>query len=131
MNRKLIYVLIGIPVLVGGYFIIKMVRGKKRYSEDLVTNPPKDLVADNTEDEVSQQPVNTTVAQQKFEDYIVDTLVSPLNVRVTPNSAEIVTKLAKGSTIKARPSSIEGWYEVSQNGITTLGYSSAAYLKKA
>lgn len=66
----------------------------------------------------------------RWNDYTVNTASTSLNVRERPDSAsKIVGKLAKGSTVKAKASGTKGWMAVSNDGITTLGYSSLDYLK--
>ncbi len=66
----------------------------------------------------------------RWNDYTVNTSTSSLNVRERPDSgAKIVAKLAKGATVKAKASGTKGWFAVSKDGVNTLGYASADYLK--
>lgn len=127
--------LIGIPALVGAYLVYRQFKGKKVYQESLEeTNccKIKPTPAGCTGCGGGYTPTNNDVNNTQFEKYIVDTLVTNLNVRQSPSSSSAkVGSLAKGTVINARPSSTSGWFEYSSDGAVTTGYVSADYLKKA
>lgn len=106
--------IIGLPVLVGGYLIYKQVRGKKTYQEAVIENPP-----------------GTPTGEQggRFRKYKVTTLATPLNVReeASASSAKIGS-LPKGSIIWACASSTNGWMIYSEDGSNESGYVSSDYL---
>jgi hypothetical protein len=63
--------------------------------------------------------------------YQVKTLGSNLNIRKTPSAkSEIVKKIANGSTLYGNPSQVAGWYQVSEDGNTIIGFASSLYLFK-
>jgi hypothetical protein len=61
----------------------------------------------------------------------VKTLGGNLNIRKTPSAkSEIVKKIANGSTLYGSPSQVAGWYQVSEDGNTMIGFASSLYLFK-
>lgn len=118
MKKSGIWVVLGILAVGGvGYFLYtKMKKNKGAASKNGLG--VEDLI-----------PAPSPSVSSEWKDYIVTTATSSLNVRRTPDiSGSFVTSLAKGSTIKARPSAVSGWMEVSRDGVTSLGFSSSAYL---
>ena len=115
-NKGLKLFLLSLPIAVGGYFIWKQFAPKKPKKEDDVTPPPPVVVGENG-----------------FEKYMVNTLLSPLNVRSLAStlSSAILDKLPKGTIIFAKPSSTSGWSEYSKDGKVRYGYVSSQYLLKA
>ena len=112
MDKKTkVALLIGVPLLVGGYFIYKQLK-----SEDTPTPPSP-----------TPTPTPTPPAPASCSNYKVTTSTSNLNVRSKPNiSASIVNSLAKGTIVSAKPSSTSGWMELCDGS----GYSSSSYLTK-
>lgn len=117
------YILFGIPVLVGGYFIYKELSGRQRYKKDV-----------EAKGNIQEPETTPPVAPEKktFGKYVVSTLGSNLNVRETAStSASIVGSLPNGEVINANPSATPNWYEYSKDGSTITGYVSGSYIKKA
>jgi len=109
--------LFAVPLLIGGYFIYRQFSGKKTY--DNAVKPP-----------APPKTGGAAPAPTAYSKYIVDTLLTNLNVRDTPStSGAKVGSLAKGTEIFAKPSSTAGWFEYSANGTTSSGFVSASYLK--
>ena len=76
-------------------------------------------------------PLPKPKPQGDFEKYIVTTNSSNLNVRTEPSTnGEILTTIAKGTEIFARPFSDTGWSEYSKNGSEADGYVSSDFLTK-
>jgi uncharacterized protein YgiM (DUF1202 family) len=116
------YVLFGLPILVGGYFIYRELRGRQKYKEDVKAKSNLDL-PDNTP---------TLVPEKKsFGKYAVSTLGGNLNIRKNPStSSDIVGVLPNGEIINATPSTTTNWYEYSKDGSNVTGFVSGTYLKK-
>jgi len=115
MKKSTFWVIAGVAgVGIVGYYLYNRYAGKK------ATATPAPL------------PTPTPApAPSGYEDYVVTTQRSNLNIRQNPDSvAKIVGSLSKGSEIKAKPSSVAGWLEVSKDGVTSLGFSSEAFLRK-
>lgn len=67
-----------------------------------------------------------------FKKFKVNTSSDDLNVRSgASTSSPIITSLPKGNVIFARPSSVAGWSEYSEDGKTVKGYVSTNYLVQA
>jgi uncharacterized protein YgiM (DUF1202 family) len=120
MNKKTkVALLVGIPVLIGGYLIYKYMRGSK-------TLP--------IEDEGGQQGGGQQGGQQgggqqgggqECSSHTVVTQSSNLNIRQSPNtSSAIIGSLPKGSLANAKPSSTSGWMQLCDRA----GYVSSQYL---
>jgi hypothetical protein len=63
--------------------------------------------------------------------YIVKTSGSALNVREEPNTkSSIVKKYLNGTVINARKSNVEGWHEVLEQGLGSIGYVSSSFIVK-
>ena len=124
MNKNLkLGLFVGVPVLVGGYFAYKYFTRPS----DKVTLPEQQ-VDPVTGEVITISPAPTT---NPFQQYVVKTLVSNLNVRQSPNtSSAIVASLKKGSSVYARPSSTSGWFEYSADGSNVTGFVSSMYLSK-
>lgn len=139
-----------------GFFLYRQFRKKKMDKANVPDKPRKrgSVVVDQldslTQDQydalISQKPSAASggtafggafnVASNIFgtltnwADYEVVTQTMPLNVRENPDGkSRIVASLAKGSTIKGKASGVKGWFEVSKDGQTTLGYVSSQFLK--
>ena len=111
-------ILFSAPIIIGAYFIYRQFKGKKTYTAAVKQQ--------------GGQPNEQPNVQTPFAKYIVETLVTALNVREQPSvTSAKIGSVAKGSQIFARPSSTSGWFEYSSNGTTKTGYVSADYLKKA
>jgi uncharacterized protein YgiM (DUF1202 family) len=98
--------LIGVPIVIGAYLILKQFAKKPT-------------------------PTNTTKTPNAFSKHIVTTMLSNLNVRSTPStSGNIIDSLPKGTEIFARPSQTSGWSEFSTDGTNVAGYVSSDYITK-
>jgi len=117
-NKGLKLFLLSLPIAIGGYFIYKQFAPKKPKKEDEVT-PDK--------------PPVVVVGENGFEKYMVNTMLSPLNVRSLAStlSSAILLNIPKGTIIFAKPSSTSGWSEFSKDGKVRYGYVSSQYLLKA
>ena len=63
--------------------------------------------------------------------YIVKTKGDALNLRQEPTtSSPIVKKYMNGTIINARKSSVEGWHEVLEQGLGSVGYVSSDFIVK-
>lgn len=63
--------------------------------------------------------------------YQVKTLGGNLNIRKTPSSSGVlVKKVANGSSLFGKPSKNAGWFEVSEDGKSNIGFASSVYLVK-
>ena len=113
INKKTkLALLFGVPILIGGYFIYKQFRKKP--------TPP------------NPNPPNPNPPSSGWTKYKVNTASTNLNVRSGANtSSGIVSSLAKGSIIWAKPSSTSGWHEYSSDGQTSSGFVSSQYLTSA
>jgi len=121
MQKKYKIALIGLPVLIGGYFIYRLLKGKNTYEEAVKSGDIGEGIGDGTDGNG-----NTDAGYFKYK---VTTLVSNLNVREQPNtSSTILTTLPKGTIIDAKASSTSGWMEVMVG--STNGFASAQYLTK-
>ena len=98
--------IIGLPILIGGYLIYRQIRGTKTYEKAVV------------------DPVDPKTDDDGCVSYKVTTLLTPLNVRDTPStSGNKIGSLAKGATISAKASSTSGWMELcSQSGFVSADY---------
>lgn len=138
------YVLFGVPVAVGLYFIIRQFMGKKTYNDALQQQQGGGDNGGGNTGGGNTGGGNTgggntgggntgggNVPSMEVSVYKVTTLVSNLNVREQPStSSRIVASLAKGTLIRARASSTSGWFEAfPQTGSNQrLGYVSADYI---
>lgn len=126
--------LFGIPILVGGYFIIRQFRGTKvwkkaKAEEDCCKMDPPcpdcGYVPRPEPDPINPEDV-ILIGMKKYK---VTTLSTPLNVRQSPSvSSAKIGSLPKGTIIYARASETSGWMEYSENGNDIIGYVSADYL---
>ena len=101
------YVLFGLPILVGGYFIYRELIGRQKYKEDVKTKANLDL------------PEDAPLVEEKkvFGKYVVSTLGGSLNIRETPSTtASVIGTLSNGEIINATPSTTSNWYEYSKDG---------------
>lgn len=103
--------LIGVPVLIGAYLILKQLRKPKPFPVVPPAPTPK--------------PTPTPTPSAECKNYLVVTNVSNLNIRKLPStSSDIVGSLPKGSTISAKASSASGWMQLCDG----RGYASSQYL---
>jgi hypothetical protein len=66
-----------------------------------------------------------------FELYAIKTSGSNLNLRDKPaTSGKVLKSLEPFISVYARPSSVKGWMEVSEDGKQLVGYASSGYLRK-
>lgn len=102
--------LIGVPLLLGGYIVFSQVKKQTKTA----------VQADDKKD-----------AGEPFENYKVVTQKDNLNVRREPTTlSSMVDSLKKGTIIKARPSKAKGWFEYSKDGVVRFGYVSGQFLQK-
>ena len=114
INRKTkVALLVGIPVIIGGYLIYKYMKGNKPVIPVINPNNPP-----------SPNPPNPAPASN-CKSYTVVTQTSNLNIRQSPNtSSAIVGSLPKGSSVNAKESSTSGWMQLCDRA----GYVSSQYL---
>jgi uncharacterized protein YgiM (DUF1202 family) len=114
INRKTkVALLVGIPVIIGGYLIYKYMTGNKPVIPVINPIPP------------SPNPPNPA-PPSNCKSYTVVTQTSNLNVRQSPNtSSAIVSSLPKGSSVNAKESSTSGWMQLCDRA----GYVSSQYLR--
>jgi uncharacterized protein YgiM (DUF1202 family) len=80
---------------------------------------------------VNEDNKTPTSTDSSYENYIVTTQSTSLNIRANPRvDAKISGKLNKGQEVLLKPSSTQGWMEYSTNGTTTFGYVSSDYVTK-
>jgi uncharacterized protein YgiM (DUF1202 family) len=142
MDKKIKkYLLFGVPIAVGLYFVIRQFMGKKTYN-DAINNPLPSPDPNNGGGNGNTGgggngggnggggtggggTVTTGLVM-----YEVTTLVSNLNVRQQPSvTSSIVASLPKGTYIFAKPSTTNGWFEYYSNNVL-VGYVSADYLTR-
>ena len=130
INKKYKIALITLPVLIGGYFIYRQLKGKKTYEEAV-------MEADGVSTDGSTDDGGSTgdggggsgSDSGTYAKYKVTTLVSNLNIRQNPSTnSTILTSVPKGTIIDAKASSTSGWMEVMVG--STNGFASAQYLTK-
>lgn len=131
MNKKVKkYLLFGVPIAVGLYFVIRQFAGKKTYNDALNNPPAPPPTTTPTTPTPNPNSGNTGSSDNGSGTYKVTTLVSNLNVRERPSlTSSIVGSLPKGTTIWAVPSSTDGWFEYYLNN-ELIGYVSANYLTR-
>jgi uncharacterized protein YgiM (DUF1202 family) len=126
-NKTLMYALIAIPVLVGGYFILRSMRKRKEETPVPTSTPEPQKGGLN----IVKTP-ETTVTTTSYQNYVVTTQTSNLNIRKQPStSSAVIGSLNKGSKVLLKPSATSGWMEYSENGNTTVGYVASGYVTKA
>lgn len=104
--------------LTGAYLLISKSSKASKLSKD---SKPINTQGTNLEDIKIVIPIK----------YVVKTSGSSLNVRQEPNtSSAIVKKYMNGTIINARKSSVEGWHEVLEQGLGSIGYVSSDYIVK-
>lgn len=129
------YIIPIVLAVVGVYLIYKNFVGKK--TDELPTGgetPPPPPPPVKVDPNVGSTTPQTSLGSIKS--YIVTTTSGNLNMRSLPSAtATIVGSLVRNSEIKARPSTISGWYEVVEVSafgnpyqVTTKGYVSSAFL---
>ena len=80
---------------------------------------------------VNEDTKTPTSTDSSYENYIVTTQSTSLNIRANPRvDAKISGKLNKGQEVLLKPSSTQGWMEYSTNGTTTFGYVSSDFVTK-
>lgn len=104
-----------LPFIVGGVLIYTYLRKKKRRGLGTPSTP-------------EEKPQEKDFKVIKY----VSTSTSPLNVRKEPTtSSQIVAKLPRGTKVFAEyvgDANTAQWMEVSQDGVTSLGYASTLFL---
>ena len=135
------YLGIGLAVAVGGFFVYKMVKGKKKDGEMMVTEDVAVEVLDKPSVEAPKPAVSTgnifadlgaTIKNltSNFRNYKVATTSTSLNIREKPDAkSKIIGSVKKDSIISAKPSGVSGWFAYSTDGSATKGYVSSTYLK--
>jgi uncharacterized protein YgiM (DUF1202 family) len=133
INKKYKIALITLPVLIGGYFIYRLLKGKKTY-EEAVMEADGGSTDGSTDDGGSTGDGGSNdgggdSGSGTYAKYKVTTLVSNLNIRQNPSTnSTILTSVPKGTIIDAKASSTSGWMEVMVG--STNGFASAQYLTK-
>jgi hypothetical protein len=142
-NKKILIGVISV-VAVGG--ILYAFRGKLFGKKEEVKKEEDTIKVDPTAPELTDEQKNALVSANlaltnplaalflntgSKQAYQVKTLGSNLNIRKTPSAnSEIVKKIANGSTLYGSPSQVAGWYQVSEDGNTMIGFASSLYLFK-
>jgi len=119
-GKILIY---SLPFLVGGVLIYFYIRKKKQLQQ-------ANQGQQQTSPEPSTEPTQSILPSGGFNTlYYIVTSSGSLNVRKKPDGfADVVGKLAKGSSIYGKPSGTSGWIAVSKDGINLFGYASSGFL---
>lgn len=120
MKKKKI-IIISASVVVAGivaYYIYDNMRSKRRRT-NVIISEEEDIIKEEV------KPIETT-----YDTYIVSTKTSNLNIRQSPDvNSKILDRFVKGSVVYARKTNND-WYEVSIDGINSIGFVSAKYLTK-
>jgi len=91
--------LIGVPLLIGGYLIFKQLKKPKPIVNPYVPTPTP--------------PPPPPPPSTGCSNYIVTTAVSNLNIRESPSTSSAYKgSLAKGSIVSAKQSSTSGWLQL-------------------
>jgi uncharacterized protein YgiM (DUF1202 family) len=113
-KKTKVALLVGIPLLIGGYLIYKYMRGSN-------TNPSSPSPPSPN----PPSPSPPSPAPSGCKSYTVVTKSTNLNIRQSPTtSSAIAGSLPKGSVVNAKPSSTSGWMELCDRA----GYVSSQYL---
>jgi len=138
INKKYKIALITLPVLIGGYFIYRQLRGKKTY-EEAVMEADGESTGGSTGGNTGGGSTGGGSTGDPYKlpnfyyKYKVVTLVSNLNVREEPSTtSSIVGSIPKGRIIALKPSSTSGWMSYGENPSNNIvdGYVSAQYVQK-
>lgn len=145
-NKGLYYALGAIALVGGGYFLYKKFQKKQEEKTKKIVGQqesgnPIEQVGSGATNVLSNIYTGTgdllggavsSIADYlgAFNPYSVNTISSNLYLRDKPDSkGKIIGKFAKGTIVNAKPSSVKGWFAVSEDGKTIKGYVSQVYLK--
>jgi uncharacterized protein YgiM (DUF1202 family) len=109
-----------LPFIVGGVLLYSYIRKKKKLKEKSGKKPQPQ----------SGDVLSIPETYDFTNKYTVSTSSGSLNVRSEPStSSSVVSSLSKGATVFGG-TPVNGWVEVSKDGLTFLGYASAQFLRK-
>ena len=138
-NKTLIAIIGGLALLGVGYFLLRRFTKKGEQKADEIreqgqqAEPPSDLpplLPTGTGNPLTDLASNLTNFLTRYQDYVVATQTSNLNVRQRPDSqSKIVASLKKGSTVRAKASGVKGWFAISDNDKDIKGYVAQSFLK--
>ena len=144
-KQNVILTIVGLVALVGGGILVY-----RLFTKPTGANAPAPQPLPSSEPETPVGAVTSTLTQAYqqtgdilggvastisdflggFNSYSVNTISTNLYLRENPDAnAKIIGKYAKGTIVKAKPSSVKGWFAVSEDGKTIKGYVSSVYLK--
>lgn len=142
MKKDTIWIAVGTLLSIGiGYYAYK------RFFKTNVIKVPEDKADDSSKKpEESTNVITGTIGAianpvikavggvfdfvTNWNDYTVNTVSTPLNVRQQPNTnSKVIASIPKGTVVKAKASGTKDWLAVSKDGKNTYGYVSAQYLK--
>lgn len=143
MKKNQYYIIGGIALaLAGGIFLWRKYINGKKAEAPVPQEPISDIDQSNSVVSTvvgSGTAITSTLGGlsqsifgflTEYNDYLVNTQTSGLNVRSKPDAkSKIVGNLKKGQTIKAKASGVKGWFDVSKDGKNNFGYVSSQFLK--
>lgn len=147
MKKDTIWVLIGTALSIGvGYYAYKRffktnvvkVPDTRNADNFVLDQPQEQNKTEDTSGSVISSITNPVVKAvggvfeflSNWNDYTVNTVSTPLNVRQSPStSSKVIASIPKGTVVKAKASGTKDWLAVSKDGKTTFGYVSAQYMK--
>lgn len=121
------YILLSLPLLVGGALIFFYYRKRKK-----LRSKYKGGSGGGTSEGGGGTSGGGFGGSGSFDQvYYVATASTPLNIREEPSTSSArVGSLPRGSKVFGRSSSTSGWVEVSTDGFTSLGFASLLFLSK-
>ena len=134
MKNRNLYIIGGLALAAGLAFLLLRKRKKDEIIVEAgVAEAPVVPALDTPKPVVGTPSAGLAAAAgflTSYQDYTVETSRTGLNVRVRPDGgSRIVGSLPKGSTIKAKASGVKGWFEVSKDGVTPMGFVSSVFLR--
>jgi uncharacterized protein YgiM (DUF1202 family) len=137
-NKTIWWIVGGVAVLGAGYLILrKFTKKGEKKSEEIRQSGAEEPVELNppTPPVLTGNPlldIGNTISNflSNYQDYVVSTQTSSLNLRSNPDGAsKVVGSLKKGSIVRAKASGVKGWFAVSDNDKDIKGYVSSTFLK--
>lgn len=140
MKKDTIWILVGTVLSIGvGYYaynrffktnVIRVPDDKKQPQEQPETNDAPASVISSITNPVVKAVGGIFEFLSNWNDYTVNTVSTPLNVRQSPStSSKVIASIPKGTVVKAKASGTKDWLAVSKDGKTTYGYVASQYLK--
>lgn len=114
-------IIYSLPFVIGGVLLYSYLRRRKKLREK----------SDSVPQQQSGGNLPTQSTGSFTNKYIVTVSSGTLNVRSNPStSSSVVSSLSKGAIVFGG-STVNGWVQVSKDGVTSLGYASAQFLRLA